>query len=126
MLSNTTRSRCRIHAHVHKIRSRVCTYIGSCLKYELRQKLDAFTYVKDDNRLIVDGIILLDGIKKTFEPQLVTLIWSMSPWVLPEGTLGTVGYIRKYPRYYRVYCKVPCLCHAVPRVEVNHVLTDQL
>ena len=42
------------------------------------------------------------------------LIGSMSPWVLPERTLGTVRYIETYPGNYLICRTVPCLLSTVP------------
>jgi hypothetical protein len=44
----------------------------------------------------------------------VTLIGSMSPWVLPKGTLGTVGYTRTYLGNCLLYQRVPCMRPIVP------------
>ena len=42
------------------------------------------------------------------------LIGSMSPWVLPERTLGTVRYTETYPGNYLICRTVPCLLSTVP------------
>ena len=42
------------------------------------------------------------------------LIGSMSPWVLPERTLGTVRYTETYPGNYLICRTVPCLHSTVP------------
>ena len=46
--------------------------------------------------------------------RAVRLIGSMSPWVLPERTLGTVRYIETYPGNYLICRTVPCLLSTVP------------
>ena len=58
----------------------------------------------------VDGFVLLDH--RTTVP--LALIGSMSPWVLPERTLGTVRYIETYPGNYLICRTVPCLLSTVP------------
>ena len=45
---------------------------------------------------------------------LLALIGSMSPWVLPECTLGTVRYTETYPGNYLICRTVPCLLSTVP------------
>ena len=42
------------------------------------------------------------------------LIGSMSPWVLPERTLGTVRYTETYPSNYLICRTVPSLLQTVP------------
>ena len=44
----------------------------------------------------------------------VALIGSLSPWVLPERTLGTVRYTETYPVNYLICQTVPCLLSTVP------------
>ena len=44
----------------------------------------------------------------------IQLIGSMSPWVLPERTLGTVRYTEMYPGNYLICRTVPCLLSTVP------------
>ena len=46
--------------------------------------------------------------------MLLRLIGSMSPWVLPERTLGTVRYTETYPGNYLICRTVPCLLSTVP------------
>ena len=46
------------------------------------------------------------------------LIGSMSPWVLPERTLGTVRYTETYPGNYLICRTVPCLLSTVPRQSI--------
>ena len=50
------------------------------------------------------------------------LIGSMSPWVLPERTLGTVRYTETYPDNYLICRTVPCLLSTVPWLSLFHPL----
>ena len=45
---------------------------------------------------------------------IIELIGSMSPWVLPERTLGTVWYTETYPGNYLICRTIPCLLSTVP------------
>ena len=49
----------------------------------------------------------------------VRLIGSMSPWVLPECTLGTVRYTKTYPGNYLICRTVPSLLQTVPSFETR-------
>ena len=52
--------------------------------------------------------------------QLVALIGSMSPWVLPERTLGTFRYTGPYPGNYLICRTVPSLLLTVPSFQHPH------
>ena len=54
------------------------------------------------------------NIRPAFVCWLVWLILTMSPWVLPERTLGTVRYTETYPGNYLICRTVPCLLSTVP------------
>ena len=43
----------------------------------------------------------------------------MSPWVLPERTLGTVRYTETYPGNYLICRTVPSLLQTVPSFETR-------
>ena len=43
----------------------------------------------------------------------------MSPWVLPERTLGTVRYTETYPGNYLICRTVPSLLQTVPSLETR-------
>ena len=43
----------------------------------------------------------------------------MSPWVLPERTLGTVRYTEMYPGNYLICRTVPSLLQTVPSFETR-------
>ena len=51
--------------------------------------------------------------------RLVQLIGSMSPWVLPERTLGTVRYTETCPGNYLICRTVPSLLQTVPSFETR-------
>ena len=51
------------------------------------------------------------------QTRQIQLIGSMSPWVLPERTLGTVRYTETYPGNYLICRTVPSLLQTVPSFE---------
>ena len=57
-------------------------------------------------------IVLVEA--SAFMTSWAYLSWSMSPWVLPERTLGMVWYTETYPGNYLICRTVPCLLSTVP------------
>ena len=54
------------------------------------------------------------------EDITLRLIGSISPWVLPERTLGTVRYTETYPGNYLICRTVPSLLQTVPSFQPPH------
>ena len=63
--------------------------------------------------------VLINLVPISAMQQLVALIGSMSPWVLPERTLGTVQYTETYPSNYLICRTVPSLLQTVPSFETR-------
>ena len=79
--------------------------------------------------ILMKQINFVDGIIKPYVVSVIFcsspllklgLIGSMSPWVLPERTLGTVRYTETYPGNYLICRTVPSLLQTVPSFQPPH------
>ena len=77
----------------------VCIYV---LKFDSRGLYNVYTQ---------DG---MHGRKTSLFHRFIVRDADMSPWVLPERTLGTVRYTETYPGNYLICRTVPCLLSTVP------------
>ena len=74
-------------------------------------------------KFCLEGINNIEGFMQTelreMYDLILQLIGSMSPWVLPERTLGTVRYTETYPGNYLICRTVPSLLQTVPSFETR-------